>query len=128
MRNYRSYRNLPFNPQLLPLAKALRQTGNLSEVKLWMRLNKGKFKGFDFDRQVVIGDFIVDLYCSTCDVVIEIDGKSHHNKAEHDHNRDIFLNSLGLTVIRIKAGDILNDLDNVVKMLHHHPALKEKTL
>ena len=126
MRNYRKYKDLPFNPHLLPLAKTLRQARNLSEVKLWMQLNKKKFKGFDFDRQVVIGNFIVDLYCNSCDVVIEIDGKSHNDKVEYDRIRDNFLKNLGLTVIHIKATDVLNNIDDVMKMLHHHPALQKE--
>ena len=123
MRDTTNYYALPFNPKLRERAKELRKSGNLSEVLIWRQFHKRKFKGYDFDRQKIIGNFIVDFYCIDCRVVIEIDGSSHDNKKEYDHERDIFLNGLGLTVIHITAGDVLNRLHDVMTMLHNHPAL-----
>ena len=124
MRERNNYIALPYNPKLRERAKELRKAGNLSEVLLWMQLHKQKFRGFDFDRQKIIGDFIVDFYCTNCRTVIEIDGSSHDEKAEYDRERDTFLDGLGITVIHISAGDVLNHLDNVMSMLFDHPALR----
>ena len=98
---------------------------NLSEVLLWQNLNKGQFRGYDFDRQKIIGNFIVDFYCLNCNAVIEVDGSSHDNKVEYDQEREAFLVSLGLTVLHIPAEDVLYRLDSVMEMLYAHPALKE---
>jgi len=116
--------SLPYNPALLERAKKLRKARNLTEVLLWQKLHRGKFKRLDFDRQTIIGNFIVDFYCPNCRVVIEVDGSSHNEKAEQDQERDNFLRGLGLTVIRISAYDILHRLDEVMIMLHNHPALQ----
>ena len=124
MRNTNNYFSLPYNPKLRARAKELRKAGNLSEVLLWQQLNKRKFKGYDFDRQKIIGNYIVDFYCLDCRVVIEVDGSSHNEKAEYDSERDFFLAGLGLTVIHVSAEDVLNKLNDVMAMLSNHPALR----
>jgi very-short-patch-repair endonuclease len=100
------------------------QGRNLSEVLLWKRINKGRFKGYDFDRQKIIGNYIVDFYCVYCRAVIEIDGKSHETKKEYDSERNAFLVGLGLAVIHIDANNILERIDNVMFWLYDHPALR----
>jgi len=124
MRNSKSYNILPYNPNLKKRARELRKSGNLSEVLVWKQLNKQKFKGYDFDRQKVIGNYIVDFFCLDCFVVIEIDGNSHDDRTEYDQERDEYLRGLGLTVIRVKAFDVLNCLNEVMMMLINHPALR----
>jgi very-short-patch-repair endonuclease len=121
-RNSKAYFSLPYNPKLCNRAQELRKAGNLSEVLLWNQLKNRKFRGFDFDRQKVIGNFIVDFYCTNHNVVLEIDGSTHDDKVEHDVLRDAFLTGLGLTVIHIQAKDILNNLDGVMEMLKSCPA------
>jgi type I site-specific restriction-modification system R (restriction) subunit/very-short-patch-repair endonuclease len=122
-RNSKNYFSLPYNPKLKERARELRKAGNLPEVLFWQQVHKGKFKGFDFDRQKIIGNYIVDFYCGNCQTVIEIDGSSHDEKQEYDAERDAYLESLGLTVIRIPAKDILNYLDETMQWLFDHPAL-----
>ena len=124
LRQTKNYKRLPYNQNLREKAKALRKAGNLCEVLIWQQVHKNKFKGYDFDRQKIIGNYIVDFYCVDCDVVIEIDGSSHNDKGEYDCKRENFLKGLGLTVIHISAGDVLNRLDDVLAMLHNHPALR----
>ena len=128
MRKYSSYTNLPFNPALKERAKKLRKAGNLPEVLIWQQIHKKKFKGYDFDRQKIIGNYIVDFFCLDCNVVIEIDGSSHDNKVEYDAKRDAFLEELGLVVIHISAKDVLKNLQDVMKMLNDHPALRAPLL
>jgi len=53
--------NLPRNSNLIQQAKELRKAGNLSEVLLWLKIKKGQVGGWDFDRQVIIGNYIVDF-------------------------------------------------------------------
>jgi len=124
MRNRKSYKSLPHNPELREFAKELRKAGNLCEVLLWKQLHKKKFKQYDFDRQKIIGNYIVDFFCVNCDVVIEIDGISHDYKVEYDNERHRYFEGLGLTVIHISAKDILDNLDDVMIMLDSHPAFR----
>ena len=124
MRDTQNYYSLPYNPKLRDRARELRKSGNLSEVLLWKQLKNGEFKQFDFDRQKIIGNYIVDFYCINRNVVIEIDGSSHNEKVEYDRERDGFLEGLGLTVIHISAQDVLNRMSDVMAMLFAHPALE----
>jgi len=124
MRDRNAYFSLPYNPKLRERAKELRRAGNLCEVLLWQQLHKKKFKQYDFDRQKIIGNYIVDFFCGNCGVVIEIDGKSHDNKIEYDNERNVYLEGLGLIVIHITAQDVLHNLDGVMKILYNHPALR----
>jgi len=124
MRNFKNFTSLPCNPKLNERAKELRRAGNLCEVLLWKQLRNKKFKQYDFDRQKIIGDYIVDFYCGNCNVVIEVDGSSHDEKIEYDYRRDKYFEGLGLIVIHITAKDVLNNLSGVMAMLNDHPALR----
>ena len=124
MRNTKNYKSLPYNPKLKERAKELRKSGMLHEALLWNQLKKKQLKGLDFDRQKIIGHYIVDFYCAEKSLVIEADGASHQGREDYDAERDAFLNGLGLTVIRIKVKDILQDMDTVLAVLKNHPALK----
>ncbi len=123
VRNSKNYFSLPYNPNLKVRARELRKAGNLPEVLFWQRVHKKKFKGYDFDRQKIIGNYIVDFFCTNCNVVIEIDGSSHDEKVEYDQQRDAYFESLGLFVIHIPVADVLKHMDGVMEMLNNHPAL-----
>ena len=79
---------------------------------------------YDFDRQKIIGNYIVDFYCGNCNVVVEIDGSSHDNKQEYDAKRDEYLISLGLVVIHITTRDVLDNLGDTMELLRAHPAFQ----
>ncbi|HMO56443.1 MAG TPA: DUF559 domain-containing protein, partial [Roseiflexaceae bacterium] len=117
------YMSLPYNPALKDRARALRRAGNLAEVLLWQQLKNNQLYGLDFDRQKIIGNYIVDFYCAEKQVVLEIDGSSHDHKQEYDAQRDAFLTGLGLTVIHLHDHDVRHALAEVLYFLRQHPAL-----
>ena len=112
-----SISNLPKNIALAKRAKALRQARNLPEVLFWMQVTKGRFHQIDFDRQKVIGNFIVDFYVKRLGLIIEIDGVSHIGKEEYDEKRENYLKSLGLRLYRISTYDIKHRMGFVLKEL-----------
>lgn len=112
---YRNFvQNLPYNPKLKERARALRKAGVMSEVIFWRQVHKGLFWNIDFDRQRIIGNFIVDFYVKTLGLIIEIDGSSHNEKQEYDGIREDFLKSLGLRIFRVSALRVHHDLGNVM--------------
>jgi very-short-patch-repair endonuclease len=123
MRATQKYKSLPFNPALSKRAKELRKAGILHEVLLWNQIKSGKLNGLDFDRQKIIGNYIVDFYCAEKDAIIEIDGSSHDSKKNYDIQRDDFLISLGLTVMHIDVEDVFNNMEGIFALLRKHPAL-----
>jgi very-short-patch-repair endonuclease len=59
---YRNFiENLPYNIKLKARSRALRKAGVLSEVFFWMQVHKEMFWKIDFDRQRIIGNYIVDF-------------------------------------------------------------------
>jgi very-short-patch-repair endonuclease len=109
--------NLPYNPQLKSRARALRKAGNYPEVVYWKYVNKGKFWNIDFDRQRIIGNYIVDFYVKCLGLIIEIDGESHNEKEAYDFKREAYFRALGVRVYRISSLRVLNDLENILSEL-----------
>ena len=112
--------NLPRNPLLTRLVKEKRKAGILSEVLFWQQVHRGSFHKIDFDRQRIIGNYIVDFYVKRLGLVIEIDGSSHDNKQEYDNKRQRYLEELGLRVYRITDFDVKNNLDIVMMDLEKY--------
>jgi very-short-patch-repair endonuclease len=110
-------KNLPYNFSLKSRAKTLRKAGNYSEVAFWQQIHKGKFHKIDFDRQRIIGNFIVDFYVKALGLIVEIDGESHNDKDDYDEKREAFLMSLGLLIFKTTSIRVLHDLDNVMEEL-----------
>ena len=108
---------LPRNKELLSRSRSLRKGYVLSEVIFWKQVRNKEFHQIDFDRQKIIGNYIVDFYIKSLGIVIEIDGSSHNDKEDYDNKRQLFLESLDLVVYRISDYRIKNDLRNVMKEL-----------
>ncbi|MHA6280008.1 endonuclease domain-containing protein [Salinimicrobium sp. CAU 1759] len=108
---------LPADKNLRLRAKALRKMGNLPEIIFWQQVHKGKFYNIDFDRQRVIGKYIVDFYVKGLGLVLEIDGSSHNEKVNYDEHREKYLKSLGLQVWRTTSTEVLMDAERVMERL-----------
>ncbi|AZI66350.1 DUF559 domain-containing protein [Kaistella daneshvariae] len=111
---------LPKNKELLARSRSLRKGYILSEVIFWKAVRNKNFFDIDFDRQRIIGNYIVDFYIKSLGVVIEIDGSSHNDKEEYDDKRQQFLESLNLKVYKISDFRIKNDFANVMKELEDY--------
>jgi very-short-patch-repair endonuclease len=96
-------------------ARALRRNLTLPEGLLW-RVLRHRPDGLKFRRQHPIGRCIVDFYCATAKLVIEIDGIGHDlgDRPERDRRGDMWLRGQGLRVIRFAAADVIKDLESVV--------------
>ena len=115
---------------VIEMARRLRRTMSSPEVLLWQRL-RGSPDGIRFRRQHPIGPYVVDFYCRTARLVIEVDGMIHDDRvrAAADVTREAFLVAQGFRVIRIPASDILRDVDGIASEvlalagapLHHQP-------
>ena len=106
--------HLPANPELSDHARKNRKTGNMAEIVFWLQVHRKMFHGLDFDRQKVIGNYIVDFYVKSLGLVVEIDGGSHNEKLDYDAQRDEYLEGLGLNVFRTTDYDVLQHVDLVL--------------
>ena len=103
------------NKKLVPIAKTLRKNMTKEERRLlydFLRIYPIKFL-----RQKIIGKFIVDFYCASAKIVIELDGSQHYEdkKMQEDLIRTRFLEEYGLKVIRIPNNQINLDFAGVCK-------------
>ena len=114
------------NADLVRNAKHLRKNMTKEERHLWYDFLKGY--PVRFQRQKVLGEYIVDFYCAKAGLVIEIDGEQHYedDAIAYDKRRTEFLNKYGLEVIRILNSEINNIffdvceyIDEVVKKRIH---------
>ncbi|NQU27444.1 MAG: endonuclease domain-containing protein [Candidatus Marinimicrobia bacterium] len=107
-----------YNPKLKQLARNLRNNSTLAEVLLWNQLKQRQVLGYQFMRQKPIANFIVDFFCSNLKLVIEVDGESHYKRDHQDQQRQQYLESLGLTVLRFDNDQIKQDLNGVLETIH----------
>ena len=120
--------NKKHNKFLTPLAQALRKNMTKEERHLWYDF----LRSFPlrFRRQKVIGNYIVDFYCSAAMLVIELDGSQHFedNEIIKDKKRTDFLNSFGLKVIRITNLEIKSNFTGVCEFIQNTVYERLKTL
>jgi very-short-patch-repair endonuclease len=95
-------------------AAELRQSHTASEKILWQALRNQKLNGGKFRRQVPVGGFIVDFYCASERLVIEIDGPIHNSQQESDTLRQEVIETLGIRFIRFTAIQVEQNLDQVL--------------
>jgi len=101
-------------------AAKLRREMTHPERALWQILRCKNLGGLKFRRQAVIGNYVVDFFCPTIGLVVEINGESHVGCAKEDAQRTAFLESKGYQVVRVTNDDVLRDLDAVGLMILQH--------
>lgn len=108
---------LPRDKKLNPRSRDLRNNATKQENHLWYDFLKKQKQ--QFYRQRVIGDYIVEFYCPTLRLVIEVDGAQHYEKGaiEYDTVRTEYLDSLGIMVVRITNKDIDRNFQGVFAVL-----------
>ena len=107
---------IPYNPDLVPFAKKLRNNMTMGEIALWREL-KNKKLGVRFSRQIPIDNYIVDFYCKELRLALEVDGSVHfiEGQQEKDTIRQNRLEYLGVCVIRFSDLDVKNNLSWVLE-------------
>ncbi|MDQ3014935.1 MAG: DUF559 domain-containing protein [bacterium] len=96
--------------------RELRNNPTPQEKLLWKYI-RSEYLGVKFRRQHSIGEFIVDFYCPSQKLIIEIDGATHKQAQEYDKERTHFLESLGFKIIRFWNSEIDTNLDKVLSKI-----------
>ena len=81
-------------------ARELRRNMTPAEKILWDRLRHNRLNGLQFRRQQIIDGFIVDFYCHSKALVVEVDGDIHDEQKAYDSERDNSLIARGFGVLR----------------------------
>ncbi len=112
--------NYHYNPKLKHFSRKLRVDGTKSEASLWKYVLKtGKLGGYKFRRQRPVLNYIADFMCFKLMLIIEVDGISHWDEdtVRKDEIRQAELEKIGFTVIRFSDEEVLNDIENVERVL-----------
>jgi len=96
---------------MLHRARALRKAATPAERLLWSMVRNDRL-GVRFRRQHPIGPYIVDFFCPSRRLIVEIDGGQHSGSA-HDERRDFWLTRQGYQVLRFWNADVLRNRDGV---------------
>jgi len=98
--------------------KELRNNSTSEEILLWLKLKNSQL-GFKFRRQHSIGGYVVDFYCPSKKLVVEIDGKEHSKKEnqEYDKIRSDYFAGLDISVLRFTNIEINTNIEGVVKRI-----------
>jgi very-short-patch-repair endonuclease len=108
---------IPYDKNLKFRSRELRKNMTKAESLLWLKIRKQQLSGYIFNRQKIIGDYIIDFYCAKAKLVIEIDGGQHRSNemVDSDKIRDDFLSSYRLKVLRFANDQVINNIDEVLK-------------
>ncbi len=103
-------------PSLKPRRQELRTVMTPAEIKLWQALKHRQVDDLKFRRQHSIGPFIVDFYCPSAKLVVELDGSVHDSETawQRDEQRTAYLVSLGLSVVRFENREVMQNLKGVL--------------
>ncbi len=102
----------------LAFARQLRKRQTPAEQILWKHLRRHRLGGFKFRRQHVLIGFIVDFYCRSAKLVVEVDGPMHDFQIEADRLREEKLRGQGLEVLRVTNADVTERLGQVLTRIH----------
>ena len=112
---------LPTRSQLILRARRLRKQSTQAETRLWSRLRRKQLAGKRFRRQHVLHPYIVDFYCFSNRLVIEIDGSSHDSPEAQrsDQARTEYLKEHHRVdrVLRFSHAAVLNDVEDVLSSI-----------
>ena len=117
-----------YNKALVKNSKELRKNMTSEEKHLWYDFLKKL--PITVNRQKNIGNYIVDFFISSKQIVIEIDGSQHETEENEkkDEIRDAELNKLGIIVLRYKNSDIRYNFKEVCEDILKHTNLTANDL
>ena len=100
-------------------ARELRQSQTDAEQRLWLALRDRRLSGAKFRRQYPCGAYVLDFYCPSKKLAIELDGGQHASTQgrEHDARRADFLAERGIKVLRFWDNDALLHTEAVLQAI-----------
>ena len=106
------------NKSLVNNARLLRKNMTKEERHLWYDFLRTY--PIKFERQKILGKFIVDFYCAKAKIIIELDGSQHYEEdsaVERDKARTEYLNQYNLEILRIPNNYINSNFRGVCEYI-----------
>ena len=104
-------------PEVREAALRLRKELPPAERILWEHLRDRALCGLKFRRQHPVGQIILDFFCPSCKLAIEIDGAVHDLSIFQDEARTQHLEKYGYRVLRFRNEEVLDQLASVLERI-----------
>jgi len=103
-------------PELKEDRRALRNHLTPAEATLWRALQRSQLAGRKFRRQHSVGPYVLDFYCPSEKLAVELDGAPHFTEAgyAYDTARTAYLLEQGIRVIRFENEAVFKGLESVL--------------
>lgn len=95
----------------------LRSERTPAERKLWARLRSQQLGGFRFRQQHLVDRYILDFYCPSTRLAVELDGDSHIEQEMYDSARTTWLTANGYRVLRFTNSDVHENIESVLEAI-----------
>ena len=115
-----------YNRNLRQFSRELRKNSTDAERRLWSKLRLRQLNGFQFYRQRIIVNYIMDFFCPKAKLVVEVDGGQHYSgeKQKSDFKCDEYLKRIGIKVLRFSDREVLTNIDGVLENILENPGGK----
>ena len=106
-------RFIPYRRDLKRPSQSLRRDPSPAERKLWYEFLRAL--PTKFTRQKPLGHYVVDFYCASERLAIEVDGDSHFSDRaqEYDERRTMQIQAVGVKVVRFSKAEVMHDFEGV---------------
>lgn len=122
--------NLALNnlPHLKTFRKVLRNNMTPAEASLWKVLKGKQLAGRKFRRQHSVGNYILDFYCPSERLAVELDGQGHYEEEQlvYDRERDLFLEHFGIKVLRFENKWVYENTAGLIQAIQDAFGWKER--
>lgn len=95
---------------------AIQEELNLEKI-LWSVIKNKEFSGARFMRQYNIGKYNVDFYCPSLKLAIELDAENYNSENKYDMEREKFIISKGIKILRLNNNELKNALVDFVNKI-----------
>ena len=116
-------------PRLAGFRRSLRKSLTPAEATFWNMVKNSRLEGRKFRRQHSVGNYILDFYCPSEKIAIELDGEGHFSgrAMQTDRSRRLYIESQGIRVIRFENNRIFEDADWVVDVIRSNFGWTKRT-
>jgi very-short-patch-repair endonuclease len=97
----------------------LRRNLTKAEAIVWQKLRCKQVENCKFRNQYSVSQFVLDFYSPEIKLGIEIDGESHFQEgaAPYDEERQIFIESAGISFLRFTNNEVYQNLNGVLEVI-----------